>query len=144
MSAPDATFADFNDCLVLNTIRTARAITRRYDNYLATYHVTVVQFSVMVHIRQFQGSTIQDLANRMAMDRSTLSRNMDILIRNGFVEKAQTGKGNARNCHLTAAGNALLDQLMPKWLAGRDDLLNKLGDVDPMTFLSALHRLAAT
>ena len=142
MSSPDATFADFNDCLILNTIRTARAITRRYDNYLAAYHVTVVQFSVMVHIREFEGSTIQDLANRMAMDRSTLSRNIDILIRNGFVEKVETGKGNARSCSLTESGNALLDQLMPKWLAGREELFNKLGDVDPITFLSTLHRLA--
>lgn len=144
MSASDVTYADFADCLILNTIRTARAVSRRYDNQLSAFGVTVVQFSVLVTIREFEGMTINALAARMAMDRSTLTRNVDVLIRHGHVEKQETGKGNARTCRLTASGNALLDRLIPEWVAVRQKLRESLTGIDLLEYLATLRKLAGT
>lgn len=144
MSASDVTYADFADCLILNTIRTARAISRRYDNRLSAFGVTVVQFSVLVTIRAFEGMTIHALAAQMAMDRSTLTRNVDVLIRNGHVKKEQTGKGNAKTCRLTESGNALLDRLIPEWVAVRQQMRENLAGTNPSDYLATLRKLAET
>ncbi|MBW8640732.1 MarR family winged helix-turn-helix transcriptional regulator [Hoeflea sp. WL0058] len=128
----------FNDCLLMNTIRTARILTRRYDNRIRSFGVTVVQFSVLMTIRKHPGEAINTLAGRIAMDRSTLTRNIDVMVRKGLVRKVSSGKGNARICRLTPVGESLLDELIPQWFAARQELKQRLGDGNPEEFLRML------
>lgn len=133
----------FADCLILNTIQTARAVTRRYDHRLKTFGVTVIQFSVMALIRKHENMTINALAERIAMDRSTLTRNLDVLAKNGLVVKAAAEKGNAKVCWLTDEGERLLDQLIPIWRQSRDELRQILAGHDPKEYLAMLRLMAA-
>jgi Transcriptional regulators len=143
MSEQPLTYADFADCPLLNTVKTARLLLRRYDNRIKGFGVSVVQFSVMMTIRHLQDRSINDLAEAIAMDRTTLTRNIDLLERKGLVRKKALGKGNARGCVLTPAGDALLDQLIPRWREARDELRAALKDARPEAFLAGLRTLAA-
>ncbi|MDF2232937.1 MarR family winged helix-turn-helix transcriptional regulator [Albimonas sp. CAU 1670] len=127
-------------CLVLSTIRAARALTRRYDARLREHGVTLAQFSVMGSIREQAERTLSEHAERIAMDRTTLSRNLDLLERKGLARKT-SGAGNARRCALTPAGEALLDRLMPLWAEAQDEIRARLGDADPDAFLHMLDLL---
>ena len=142
MAATLVTEDDFSQCLLLNTIRTARVLSRRYDNRLKPYGVTVAQFSVMMVVRHNPGETINALAARIAMDRSTLSRNVDLLAAKGLVVKQESARGNARTCSLTPSGDRLLDDLVPQWHAVREELGRMLQDADPHAYLSALQALS--
>ncbi|MCL6708290.1 MarR family winged helix-turn-helix transcriptional regulator [Pseudomonas sp. R2.Fl] len=142
MSDQPLTYADFSDCLLLNTVKTARLLLRRYDNRIKGFGVSVVQFSVLVTIRHNAGRSINDLAEAIAMDRTTLTRNIDLLERKGLVRKRALGRGNARGCVLTPAGDALLDELIPRWQEARDELRAALKDAAPDAFLAGLRTLA--
>lgn len=138
----DDLYMKFNNCLILNTIRTARTLTRRYDSRLRPLGVTVIQFSVMGLIRKHENMTINALSEQIAMDRTTLTRNLDVLVRKGLVVKAQGVKGNTKVCRLTDEGNSVLDQIIPVWLQTREELRTALKGYDPDAYLSALRKLA--
>ena len=139
----DDLYMKFANCLILNTIQTARAVTRRYDNRLKSYGVTVIQFSVMSLIRKHKNLTIKALAEHIAMDRSTLTRNLDVLVKKKLVAKGNAEKGNAKVCWLTEEGDHLLDQLIPIWLQSRDELRSVLEGHDPDEYLAMLRLMAA-
>ncbi|MEO4042394.1 MarR family winged helix-turn-helix transcriptional regulator [Hoeflea sp. CAU 1731] len=141
MTTVDPIENSFNDCLLMNTIRTARILTRRYDNRIRSFGVTVVQFSVLMTIRRHRDEAINALAGRIAMERSTLTRNVDVLVRKGLVKKQNSGRGNAKVCRLTTDGERLLDELIPYWSAARQELRTRLGDTngdDLLRFLRAM------
>mgnify|MGYP001979725555 CR=1 FL=1 len=133
---------ELSTCLVLSTIRAARALTRRYDARLRDYGVTLAQFMVMGSIRDRADRTLSEHAERIAMDRTTLSRNLDLLERKGLARKDAGGAGNARRCALTPEGEALLDRLMPVWRDAQAEMRGRLHeadpDVDPDAFLHML------
>jgi hypothetical protein len=80
---------DFSRCLLLHTVMAARALSRRYDERMKPFGVTVAQFAVMMTVRRNAGQTVSAMAARIAMDRTTLSRNLDLLERKGLVVKDQ-------------------------------------------------------
>lgn len=133
---------DFSRCMLLNTVRTARTLLRRYDQKLKPLGVTVVQFSILLMIRNNRGLSINGLAERIAADRSTLTRNLDLLVRDGLVVKENAPKGNAKICRLTDAGHAKLDQLVPLWRNAQKEMQELLEGQDPEAYLATLRLLA--
>jgi DNA-binding MarR family transcriptional regulator len=132
---------DFSRCMLLNTVRTARALLRRYDQKLRPLGVTVVQFSILLMIRNNPGRTIHELAERIAVDRSTLTRNIDLLARDGLVVKVSAAKGNGKTCLLTDAGEERLDQLVPLWHKAQREMQQLLSGQDPEAYLTTLRLL---
>ncbi len=133
---------EFTQCLLLNTIKTARSLSRRYDARLKPYGVTVAQFTVMMLVRHNEGKAINAIAKRIAMERTTLTRNIDLLARKGLVRKEFADKGNAKTCHLTDTGEALLDELIPAWQAARQELQTLLTGTDTDEYLAILRTLS--
>lgn len=132
---------DFSRCMLLNTVRAARALLRRYDQRLRPLGVTVVQFSILLMIRNNPGRTIHGLAERIAVDRSTLTRNIDLLARDGLVVKVSAAKGNGKTCLLTDAGEERLDQLVPLWHKAQREMQQLLSGQDPEAYLTTLRLL---
>jgi len=137
-----ATEDDFSRCLLLNTIKAARSLSRRYDARLKPYRVTVAQFTVMMLVRHNEGKAINAIAKRIAMERTTLTRNIDLLARKGLVVKEFAKKGNVKTCRLTDTGDALLDELIPVWHAARQELQTLLTGRDPDEYLAILQTLS--
>lgn len=127
-------------CLVLNTVSAARSLLRRYDVKLKPYGVTVQQFSLLAAIRFHPGETASQLAQRVSLDRTSLGRNLDLLEGKALVRRTPHS-GNIRICELTQTGAELLDQLLPEWRAGQDQVLPGLSEEDASTFLRILQQL---
>jgi DNA-binding MarR family transcriptional regulator len=115
-----------------NRLRSAsRAITRHYDAALKPLDLKVSQLGVLVAVsRGGGGLTIVELAEHLAMDRSTLSRNFDPLARRGLVELGPEGRHRARHVTLTDAGAALVQAAYPRWRQAQDAVAAAVGDVD--------------
>src|SRR5690606_21324538 len=113
---------ELEDCLVLNSRMAARAITRRYDRKLRPFGLTAAQFSILATIARSPDRTITEMARALAMDRTTLSRNLDLLDAKGFIERRDGAAANSRLCALTNAGAALLERLMPEWRKAQSEL----------------------
>lgn len=111
MSMPEA----LSQCLVLNTIAAARALTRVADARFKPYGVTVQQFSLLSAIRFNPEEPVKNLAERISLDRTSLTRNLDLLEKKVLVQRVAQTSGNIRICVLTESGNHLLDQLLDEW-----------------------------
>jgi len=118
---------EFSDCLLLNTVMAARAMTRRYDAQLQRFGVSVVQFSVLMVLRHGRQEPVSHMAERIAMDRTTLIRNLELLTRKGLVSSAPAAKGNGRSFTLTPQGRSLADELMPHWQAAQKEVRGRQG-----------------
>ncbi len=117
-----------------NRLRSAaRAITRRYDAVLKPLDVRISQLSVLVAINLGDGAlTIVDIANKLGMDRSTLSRNLDPLVRRGLVELGPEARHRARHATLTPDGRALLLAAHPLWLQAQAAIAGTVADLEPV------------
>ena len=134
---------EFSDCLLLNTVMAARAMTRRYDAQLQRFGVSVVQFSVLMVLRQGQQEPVSHMAERIAMDRTTLIRNLELLTRKGLVAAAPATKGNGRSFTLSAEGKRLAEELVPHWQAAQAEVRGLLEDPELKHLLPALRALTA-
>lgn len=130
------------DCLVLNTVSAARALLRRYDVRLKPFGVTVQQFSLLGAIRSHPEEPVASLAQRISLDRTSLTRNLDLLERKGLVRRLSGPSGNARFCALTEAGDTLLDQLVVEWRKAQSGLLTGLSADEVATYLKVARHLA--
>lgn len=134
---------DLSKCLVLNTIAAARSLLRRYDAKLKPFGVTVQQFSLLAAIRFNPGEPVAVLAERVLLDRTSLTRNLDLLENKGLVRRIHGLSGNARVCELTEQGNELLDRLQPEWQRSKDELMEGLPDGDSETYLRIAKHLSS-
>lgn len=135
---------DFSTCLVFNTRMAARAVTRRYDALLRPYGITSAQFSLLGGIRRGEGRTVTELAERNGIERTGLTRNIDRLERLGLIKSHPAGRGTGRICDLTEEGEALVQELVPLWLAAQAEMRDLLAasPADFSTTLDMLKRLA--
>lgn len=134
---------EFADCLVLNTVKAARALMRRYDKALKPFDVSVVQFTVLMTVRRGEELSMGQMAKRISMDRTTLLRNIELLIRRGLVEARPAPRGNGRSFRLTAAGEAILERIVPLWRAAQKEIRQTIGDAHSASFLATLKTLSA-
>lgn len=133
---------DFDLCLVLNTRMAARAVTRRADRKLRGFGVTAAQFNILGALANHPGRSITDTANALAMDRTTLSRNLALLERKGLVASAPAGRGNGRLGALTKQGRETLDAILPEWRRSQAELREALASPDFDTVIDGLRHLS--
>lgn len=134
---------EFENCIALNTVMAARAMTRRYDQKLRPFGVSVAQFTVLGAVRNSVESPVSEMAKRIMMDRTTMLRNLEHLEKKGLVATKAAEKRNGRVFELTIDGNILLDQLIPKWRQAQAELNEVLKPYDKGTLLASLRLLAA-
>lgn len=129
------------DCLVLNTVTAARTLVRRYDAKLKPHGVTIQQFSLLAAIRFHPGEPVAVLAQRILLDRTSLTRNLDLLEAKGLIRRVGT-TGNARLCELSKKGDALLNRLFDEWRLAQAELMAGLEGDDATRYLEVSRQLA--
>ncbi len=103
-------------CLCLHVQRAARSLARRFDEALRPYGLTSGQFSLLTSLNRPIPPSIKDVADLLAMDRTTLTAALKPLVRNGWV-KITPDKIDKRSkrLSLTAKGAAVLADAVPMW-----------------------------
>lgn len=105
----------------------------RLDQDLRSGHgLTLAEYGVLVHISEAGpgGLRMSDLAQRLLLSRSGLTRRFDSMVRAGLVERRSCpADGRGAMAHLTPAGADLLAEAAPTHVEGvRRYLLDPLGD----------------
>ncbi len=136
------------DCFCLHGRRTARLLTQFYDEALRPTGLRITQFLLLAAIGEAQPVTHQPLADILGMDRTTLTRNLALLVRNGLAVIAKSTNDKRENrIRLTPAGRRAVQRAMPHWQHAQQQLLDRLGSIanaatGPQT-LAFLDRLGA-
>ena len=114
-------------CTVYRLRLAARAATRVYDGHLAPAGISISQFGLLRIVAAGDGASVTDLARRMGLDRTTLTRNLAPLVRSGHLSLAQGADKRTRAIAITDKGREALVVAKPMWKAAQLDLQATLG-----------------
>jgi DNA-binding MarR family transcriptional regulator len=114
-------------CACFNLRRVARAVTQLYDDLLRPTGLRATQFSVLVALRNLDQSTVNQLADKLVVDRTTLTRNLRPLEEAGFVRTRPGVDRRVRVIALTPAGEEKLHQALPLWREAQGQMRRALG-----------------
>lgn len=84
------------------------------------------QYSVLANLSE-QAQTILQLADRLEMDRTTLTRSLKPLVEHGWVVEAAGGDARQRLIKLTPEGKVFRQQAQARWCDAQLALENQLG-----------------
>jgi len=105
----------------------ARAVTRLYDDTLRSVGLRATQLAVLVAVGGDNVVSITALAKFMGMDRSTLTRNLTPLERDGLIRVGNEGWRRSRTVEITKKGRSRLREALPLWEKAQETLRRKLG-----------------
>src|SRR3954447_15274672 len=103
------------DCIATRVRMANRVITKVYDDALRPFGLKVTQLSMLV-VAEDRGLIRQaEVGAELRLDDSTLSRNLERMRANGWLEEVSEGDGRVHSYRLTEAGRALLGEAIPAW-----------------------------
>jgi DNA-binding MarR family transcriptional regulator len=123
----DARTAAVLRCTCLNLRKAARAVTQLYDDFLRPTGLRMTQFSLLMLIRGVGRVRITELAEAAVMDRTTLKRNLDLLMREGLVRIEPGEDARVREVALTRTAETRLAAAFPYWERAQSRVTGKLG-----------------
>ena len=136
---PNSGTLDSAECTCFRLRGLTRRVTQLYDQMLAPSGLSVTQYSVIAHVRRRETSppTVTELARDLFTDRTTLTRNLQPLLKEGLIEVAAGTDDRSKAILLTRRGEAAYRAARPLWKQAQRLLRERLGE----TRLAALHEL---
>lgn len=104
-----------------------RRVSQRYDAEMAQAGLKTTQFSLLSSLQSLGPSRPGDLAVAMAMQPSTLTRNLKPLLAAGWVAQGAGADGRSRLVSLTDAGRAKRAEALRCWRVAQQALNDTLG-----------------
>ena len=118
MPSPIAIMPEPCNCQALRAA--ARHVTQFYDHCLAPSGLRTSQFTILAKLKSMGPQTINALAGDLAMDRTTLGRNILPLQRDGLIRiEASAADRRAKHLVLTKPGEARLRTAAKLWYAAQ-------------------------
>jgi len=114
-------------CACFNFRKAARAVTQLYDSILQPSGLRSTQFVLLVAIEAEGKARLPDLAGTLNVDRSTLTRNLQPLVRMGLAKITTPRNARASHAHLMAKGRRLLKSTLPLWEEAQSRFESQIG-----------------
>ncbi len=116
-------------CACFNTRKAARAVTRFYDDMLAPSGLKATQLTMLGAISISGPTRMSELADMLALDKTTLTRNLTLLEAGGLIAIAAGADRRVRVVALTRAGADAVDRALPRWREAQRRIVEHLGEV---------------
>lgn len=127
----DRTISDYPDvqlCACANLRRTTRMVTQAYDAALRPAGLRVTQFTILSVLARRGQMRQSEFADILGMDGSTLTRNLQPLLKNEWIQIDREEDQRVRLISITKPGRQVLDQAVPLWRQVQSQFVSGLGD----------------
>jgi DNA-binding MarR family transcriptional regulator len=132
------------NCLLTRTRQISRVLTAIYDEALRPFGINSPQFTLLVLVMELGPLSRSDLGRRNPHGRSTLTRNLQPLIAQGWVtEGVPADDGRSRPLSLTAQGQELLESAASAWAVAQTKARDLLGEVGANALMDIASELPA-
>lgn len=101
-------------CTCFRLRKLTRAMSRLYDHHLAGAGLKTTQYSVLVNAAR-AALPVAEMAERLGMERTTLTRNLKPLIDAGWITLEQGADTRQRIVTITGSGRAKVDEAYVAW-----------------------------
>src|SRR5258707_103549 len=109
------------ECNCLAVRQAARHVTQFYDQIMASTGLRATQFSILAKLQRLGPLTINALAAAMVMDRRSLGRTIQPLVRQGLAAVTRgTADRRTKELHPTDAGAERLRDAVNLWIRAQD------------------------
>lgn len=124
--------------------QTERIVSALYDRALSPSGLRVTQFTLLVTSSRLGELNIKKLASELAMDQSTLSRNLEPLIKRELIRATVDPEdARAKLVNVTDKGEALIDQAYPLWAKAQGEVRDEFDDQGFEHLLTSLDQFNA-
>ena len=112
----------------------SRIATQFYDKKLKP----VKMFTILSIIATGENKTVNSLSEDLLMDRTTLTRSLDILFKQNLIENVKNNDARKRIVQLTSQGYVILEKAIPLWKEAEDEIFDQCKNMDFLCFLKKL------
>jgi DNA-binding MarR family transcriptional regulator len=120
----------------------SRVVTRRYDRALAPAGLSAASYSILARLDAEGSMALGELAARLALERTTLSRELRPLVDAGLARlDGDPGDRRRRLVELAPAGSRALARARPRWAAAQEELAAEFGGDRADALRGELHAL---
>lgn len=117
-------------CAALYSRVFSRLVTRHYNNRLSETGLRVTQFSILNAIKLSPPNSINELAELLGMERTSLQRTVEKLIAKGLLQSQPTGHKRSLGLSLTVKGEEVYQQALARWEEAHEEFTNLVGGAD--------------
>src|SRR3954469_804508 len=103
------------ECLAVRVRTLNRAVTALYDEALRPHGLRVGQLNLLAAVARMGTARPGELCRILRMDKSTLSRDVEVMRRNGWLEVEDSADARTRPLRLSLQGHELLESVVPAW-----------------------------
>jgi DNA-binding MarR family transcriptional regulator len=114
-------------CLAARTRLLSRVISAVYDEALRPVGITSSQMVILTALAKSGGVQPAELCDILMVDKSTLSRNVDRMERNGWVAREACDDARSHRLMLTGKGREMLDTAVPQWRVAQEEAETLVG-----------------
>jgi len=105
-----------HECLLMRVRKLDRVLTSIYDAELRPFGLKASQTNLLVLVAKAGPIRRIEIGKRLRLDPSTLTRNLKIMLTNGWIQEIADGEdGRGLPVQITVQGRALLNQIGPSW-----------------------------
>ena len=115
-------------CACQNLRRVTRVVTRIYDGELRKAGLEITQFGLLTALALTGGANQKKLSAGFAMDSTTLTRTLRLLLKEGWISVRRGRDRRERMFRLTQAGKRKMAEAQPYWERAERRLRRELGD----------------
>jgi DNA-binding MarR family transcriptional regulator len=133
------------ECNCLAARQAARHITQLYDQFLMPVGLRTTQFSILARLERLGPLTINALAAELVMDRTTMGRTIQPLVRQRLIAIVR-GKPDRRckELHLTELGAERLREAVKYWIRAQNRFAEIFGAERTADLCALLHAVSAS
>ena len=130
-----------SECIAVRLRMLNRAVTKIYDDALRPLGLRVSQMNILVATGKMGTARPAEICQRLNLEVSTLSRNVDRMKARGWIEIVADDDGRAQPFRLTAEGKAVLKKATPGWVEAQRQAAAILGEDVVQRLSEAIGRL---
>jgi len=128
-------------CVCAQVRKASRALTQLYNRQLEPTGLLVTQYSLLANIDRLGRASISELTARLLLEQSTLTRNLAVLEKNGYLRTRPGEDRRVKHFTLTAAGREALRQARPRWEEAQRQIATQLDLAEVERLFGDLQRL---
>jgi len=112
-------------CKCFRLRQASRVVTQFYDKKLKTCGIKITQLNILSSLASGKSLSMTELSENLFIDRTTLTRSLEILNRQGLIEKVKSQDARQRKVKLTNIGFETLDKAIPLWLEAEEEVYSE-------------------
>ena len=114
-------------CLAVRVRLIGRTVTAVYDGALEGHGLTIAQLNLLAALGKAGPCPPSMLGEVLQLERSTVSRSLNLLLRHGWIEAVSSDAKGMREVALTREGRAKIESVMPQWRKAQRQAAKLLG-----------------